>query len=301
MFCVYGSPLSELADVASGAVQVSPLVPGSQALEDMAPGSLSGAVVAAPPGTMERRYGLALALRALTPGAPLTALAPNEKGGSRLSKELESFGCTVSASSKRHHRVCRTVRPAMLDDAALAVAIDTGGPRFVEALGQWSQPGVFSWDALDPGTLLLVATLPPLAGRGADLGCGVGLLAAAALANPDVTHLDLVDMDRRAVACARRNIRDKRAAFHWADARINPQLEGLDFVVMNPPFHDGGAEDRSLGQAFLRRAHQILRQGGTTWLVANRHLPYEGVMKTSFATVTLRAEAHGFKVYEARK
>ena len=300
-FCVYGQPPTELATVPTGAVQMSPLVPGSQALEDLAPGALSGAVIAAPPGTVERRYVLALTLRALRPGAPLTALAPNEKGGNRLSKGLESFGCAVSASSKRHHRLCQTVRPAVLDEAALGTAIEAGAPRFVDAVGQWSQPGVFSWDALDPGTLLLIATLPPLAGRGADLGCGVGLLAAAALANPDVTHLDLIDMDRRAVESARRNIRDKRAAFHWVDARTAPAVEGLDFVVMNPPFHDGGTEDKSLGQAFVRRAHQALREGGTVWLVANRHLPYEGVMKPLFTTVTLRAESHGFKVYEARK
>ena len=38
-------------------------------------------------GTLERRYALALILRALKPGAPLTALAPKEKGGSRLGKE----------------------------------------------------------------------------------------------------------------------------------------------------------------------------------------------------------------------
>lgn len=299
-FLVYGSPITELADVPPGAVQVSPLMPGSHALEDVAPASSAGIVIAAPPGTVERRYVLALALRALKPGAALTALAPNEKGGARLSKELESDGCRVSTTSKRHHRISQTVRPETMNEISLAAAIEAGALRFVEALGQWSQPGVFSWDAHDPGTLLLMATLPPLAGRGADIGCGLGLLAVAALANPDVTHLDLIDIDRRAVECARRNIKDKRATFHWADARTAPALEDLDFVVMNPPFHEGGVEDKNLGQAFLRRAHQTLRKGGALWLVANRHLPYEGVMKPLFTTVTLRAEGHGFKIYEAR-
>ena len=35
-------------------------------------------------------------------------------------------------------------------------------------------------------------------------------------------------------------------------------LQDLDFVVMNPPFHDGGTEDRSLGEAFIRRAAAVL-------------------------------------------
>lgn len=296
---IYGTPPFELASPDAAAIQVSPLIPGSTILEDVAPESGDGFVVAAPAGTLERRYTLALALRALKAGAPFTVLAPNDKGGTRLVKELAAFGCDVDAESKRHHRICRGVRPRGLDEAAVAAAIAEGAPRFEGGLGQWTQPGVFSWDAHDTGTLLLISVLPHLAGRGADLGCGIGLLATAVLANPDVTHLDLIDIDRRAVGAARRNVKDKRAVFHWADARTAP-LRDLDFVVMNPPFHDGGVEDKALGQAFVRRAHQALRAGGAVWLVANRHLPYEGTMSPLFSEIHLRAEGHGFKVYEAR-
>jgi 16S rRNA (guanine1207-N2)-methyltransferase len=84
--CVYGAPPLALAEPAAGAVQVSPLFAGALALEDLQPGTLTSALIAAPPGTLERRYVLALALRALQPGAPLTALAPKEKGGSPLRK-----------------------------------------------------------------------------------------------------------------------------------------------------------------------------------------------------------------------
>jgi 16S rRNA (guanine1207-N2)-methyltransferase len=296
---VYGTPPAELAIVPAGAMQLSPLIPGSAALEDADTASLSAMVVAAPPGTVERRYVLAQALRAMKPGAPLTALAPKEKGGSRLRKELEAFGCTVEEVGRRHQRICNVQRP--LEPTGLDETIAAGRPRFVEALGQWSQPGLFSWDRPDPGSLLLISVLPALSGHGADLGCGSGLLARAVLDQAKVTKLDMVDLDRRAIEAARRNIDDPRAALHWADARNAPVLEGLDFVVMNPPFHDGGAEDRSLGQAFIRRSHAILRKGGALWLVANRHLPYEGVLTPLFAKVGLKGEAGGFKIFEARR
>lgn len=304
---VYGQPLPELAPPPPGAVQVSPLIPGAAVLEDIAPGSLEAAVVAAPPGTLERRYVLALALRALAPGESLIALAPKEKGGSRLGKELAAFGCAVHETGQRHQRICRSKRPADPEGAETAIgaaieaAIEAGRPRIAEGLGLWTQPGVFSWDRPDPGSLLLIQALPALAGRGADLGCGVGLLSRAVLANAGVTELALVDLDRRAVECARRNVLDPRASFHWWDVRTGPELSGLDFVVMNPPFHDGGAEDRSLGQAFIRRAHGMLKPGGGLWLVANRHLPYEGVLAELFGKAALKAEGAGFKVYEARK
>ena len=302
-FCVYGAPSAELTPVPAGARQVSPLVPGSEALEVVSPASLEGTAVAAPPATLERAYVLGLALRALKPGASLTALAPKDKGGARLGRELRAFGCEVEETGRRHHRICRTVRPERLTglDAALAA----GAPRVVDGVG-WTQPGLFSWDRPDPGTRLLIETLPPLAGRGADLGCGTGLLTRAVLAHAEVTGLALVDLDRRAVEAARRNLDDPRARFHWADARQPPclqalGLEGLDFVVSNPPFHDAGEEDRRLGQAFIRTAQGLLRKGGPLWLVANRHLPYEEVLRALFSTVTLRSEGGGFKVYEARR
>jgi 16S rRNA (guanine1207-N2)-methyltransferase len=304
LFGVFGAPHPDLALSPAGAVQFSPQVPGAHPLEEMAGGSLAGMIMAAPPGTVERRYALALSLRALKAGAPLTVMAPKEKGGNRIAKELEAFGCAVEATSRRHQRICQTACPAAFDakaEALIEAAVTAGGPAFVEDLALWSQPGIFSWDRIDPGTALLLSSLPSFAGRGADLGCGIGVIAKAVLTGAQVTEMALVDTDRRAVAAARRNVPDPRAAFHWADVRRLADLTDLDFVVMNPPFHDGGLEDRRLGQAFVYKSHQMLREGGTAWLVANLHLPYESVLSAAFSLVTLRAESGGFKVYEAKK
>ena len=105
-------------------------------------------------------------------------------------------------------------------------------------------------------------TLPPLSGVGADFGCGIGWLARGVLASPKVTKLTLVDLDRRAIDAACRNIEDPRAAFVWEDARLAAtSLDKLDFVVTNPPFHETGGEDRSLGQAFIKDGRRQPAQG----------------------------------------
>ncbi len=298
---VYGAPPPGLVEVAPGALQVSPLRPGSTPLERCA--GLDRAVVYAPPGTLERRRQLALALLALRVDGALSVLAPKDKGGARLRQELEGFGCVVGETARRHHRLCACVRPQVLTGVSQALA--DGELRFVDALRLWSQPGVFSWDRIDPGTALLARSLPPLVGRGADFGCGIGHLSRAALASPQVRALSLVELDGRAVESARRNLDDPRATLHWADLTApdpsDAELDGLDFVVTNPPFHDGGTEDRALGQAFIRRAARALRKGGALWLVANRHLPYEAALAELFAEVTLRADHGGYKVFEARR
>ena len=252
------------------------------------------------PGTLERRHDLAAMLRALAPGAPFTVMAPKDMGGARLGGELAAFGCAFTESAKAHHRICAGTRPQAL--VGIAEAIAEGAPRRLADLGLWSQPGIFSWNRIDPGTALLLQALPRLSGHGADLGCGIGVLAHGVLASPKVTRLDLLDIDRRAVAAARRNVDDARASFAWADVRAGTGLTGLDFVVMNPPFHDAtGGEDKGLGQVFIRRAAEALRGGGHLWLTANRHLPYEAVLKPLFRQVTPVIEAGGFKVVEARK
>ena len=295
---VFGHPPAALVEPPAGAVQLSPLVPGSTALGDLAPGALASLAMLAVPGTIERRHDLALALRALAPGAPFTILAPKAAGGSRLAAELEGFGCIVEDRPKAHHRICGGVRPETLLDIEEAIA--AGAPRLAPNLGLWTQPGVFSWDRLDPGTALLMEALPRLSGRGADLGCGIGVLAHPVLASDAVTELSLIDIDRRAVEAARRNAADPRARHAWADAR-SVSLERLDFVVMNPPFHDSGEEDKGLGVAFIRKAAASLRTGGHLWMVANKHLPYEAVLEAAFKRVTPLAEASGFKVMLAVK
>lgn len=297
---VYGSPPPDLAEVSADAAQLSPLIPGSTRLEDLEEGSLDRVVMVAPAGTLERRYALSLSLRALRPGGRLTALAPKDRGGARLGRELKDFGCEPAETARRHHRICDVARPASL--AALDDVIREGAPRHIDNLALCTQPGVFSWDRLDPGTALLLANLPELSGRGADFGCGIGVLARAVLASEAVTNLTLIDIDRRAVEMTRRNVADPRADIRWADIRqADPALARLDFVVMNPPFHDGGVEDQALGQVFIRRAAEALRPGGTLWLTANAHLPYEAPLKASFKTVSLKAASGGYKIYEARR
>jgi 16S rRNA (guanine1207-N2)-methyltransferase len=119
------------------------------------------------------------------------------------------------------------------------------------------------------------------------------------LENADVSAVEAVELDARALAAARRNIADPRAHFHWLDVRAGLSFSGLDFVVMNPPFHSGGADDVALGRAFVQQARKVLRPGGELWMVANRHLPYEAELTQLFAGVETVAQTARFKILRA--
>ncbi|MFN3955772.1 MAG: class I SAM-dependent methyltransferase [Pararhodobacter sp.] len=161
--------------------------------------------------------------------------------------------------------------------------------------------GLFSADGVDPGSALLAGALPAgLKGEVVDLGAGWGYLAARVLEGAAaVSALHLVEADARALDCARRNVTDARAQFHWADATV--PLPGLhaDTVVMNPPFHTGRTGQPGLGIAFIRTAAALLKPGGALWLVANRHLPYEAALAASFRSHEEVAGTPAFKVLRA--
>lgn len=295
---LYGRPPA-VFDPPADAIQTSPLIPESAALEAMEPGSIDAVTVYAPPGVLERRYTLAMALRALKVGGRLDVMAPKAKGGSRLAKEMKAFGLEIAETAKAHHRRCIAQRPDVVEGVDEAIA--AGAQQLVPGLDAWSQPGIFAWDRTDAGSGLLAEHLPVLKGKGADLGCGYGALATVILRSPQAVSLKMVDIDRRAIQAARRNIEDARAKVQWTDVRTLATNGDYDFVVSNPPFHDGGAEDRRLGRAFIRKAAEMLRKGGVLWLVANRHLPYEAELNAAFARVRPVADQGGYKVFEAVK
>ncbi len=298
---LYGKPDRTLVSIPKDARQCSPLFPQSADIAECPDSSLDHFAVAAPAGTQERRFVLAHALRALTPEGQLFAVAGKKKGGQRLKADLELLGCSnIRVASKKHQKIASCSPPS--DLSQIHAVIEENGPQLNEELNLWTQPGIFSWNRPDPGSILLMEHLPEFSGRGADLGCGLGLLSCEVLKSDSVSEMTLIDIDRRAIEMAHRNVSDDRITFLWENARHGPKdITELDFIVMNPPFHDAGEEDHGLGKAFMERAAAMLKKGGVCWMVANRHLPYERTINEVFSSFTPKADSHGFKVIEAIK
>jgi 16S rRNA (guanine1207-N2)-methyltransferase len=76
-------------------------------------------------------------------------------------------------------------------------------------------------------------------------------------------------------------------------------LSGLDWIVMNPPFHEGKKTDSGIGADFINTAAVALRSGGTLYMVANANLPYEESIRKNFSDSKKILEGEGFKVLSA--
>lgn len=241
---------------------------------------------------------VAEALGEVVPGGLVLVDGAKEEGIEAVLKALKPHVEIEGVFSKAHGKLIWFRRPdaipeAIVDWIAMPTELEDG---YVTA------PGGFSADGPDRGSEILVALVPQLKGRVADLGAGWGYLSGEILAEQEaITHLDLIEADHDMLEAARANVDDPRAAFHWADVtRFDPD-EPYDAIISNPPFHMGRRADPGLGRAFISAAARMLKPSGKFIMVANRHLPYEAALKDAFGTGRMIGELEGYKLYEAAK
>ena len=251
-------------------------------------------VVFLPRARDQARARLAEAVAHLAPGGSLWVDGQKTDGIDAMLRELRGLASVDGVESKAHGKIFR-VHGAGWVPGAWAAHDLTPAPGFV------TRAGVFSADGIDPGSALLAAHLPErLPARVVDLGAGWGWLSTQILAHPGVEVLHLVEADATALDCARRNVTDPRARFHWADATRFSLPEPVNGVVMNPPFHAGARSgDARIGAGFIATAARLLTGAGQLWMVANRHLPYEGVLAQNFAQTTEIGGDSRFKIIHA--
>lgn len=229
---------------------------------------------------------------ALTPDGLVVVDGAKTDGIESIAKALRARLTVLGQVSKAHGKCLWFQGGADLSDWRHA-------PAHLPS-GDLTAPGVFSADGPDPASQALAAALPDtLKGRFADLGAGWGWLSKQALTRPGLTELHLVEADKSALDCARVNVTDPRAAFHWADATEWTPPTALDGVIMNPPFHQGRKADPQIGRAFVTAAARMLAPHGRLWLVANRHLPYETALAEAFRETSEIGGDTRFKILHA--
>jgi 16S rRNA (guanine1207-N2)-methyltransferase len=134
--------------------------------------------------------------------------------------------------------------------------------------------GTFSPGRLDPGTRVLLDTVPapPPSGDLLDLGCGYGPVALAmAVRSPGAT-VWAVDTNTRALELCRKNasragLRNVRCITPGGEEQAGPDT-AYSVIWSNPPIRIGKAALHDLLARWLSR----LSPGGTAYLVVHRNL-----------------------------
>lgn len=162
--------------------------------------------------------------------------------------------------------------------------------------------GMFSPDRLDPGTRVLLETVPapPQSGDLLDLGCGYGPIALTLAARAPSARVLGVDVNSRAIDLARSNATAARlynVRFELT-AQADPRLR-FAAIWSNPPIRIGKAHLHELLTGWLSR----LTPGGTAHLVVQRHLGADSLQRWlaghGWAAERI-ASRSGYRVLEVR-
>ena len=252
-------------------------------------------IVCLPRAKAEARAMIAQAV-ACTPEGLIVIDGQKTDGVESVLKDLRKRVTLLGVESKAHGKIGWFASVDGFSDWASPTEPQKTTSGFVTA------PGVFSADGPDPASEMLITCLPPKLGKTVvDLGAGWGFLSARLSEVPSLEILYLVEAEADALVCARINVADGRARFHWADATEWGAQRSVDTVVMNPPFHTHRTPDAALGRAFIINAARLLKPNGHLWMVANRHLPYELALSDHFGMVTEVTGDARFKVFHATK
>ena len=185
-----------------------------------------------------------------------------------------SFARTDVSHARQKSRVLFARQPIAVSSPLERHEVHADIDLTVTAVG-----GVFAGTSVDIGTRAMLATFDQLPAyeTAIDLGAGTGILAAALKRRNPAARVIATDASAAAVESARSTMGANGLEVEVVrDAGLASQPDAsVDLIVLNPPFHEGGAVTTDIALDLFAQAARVLRSGGELWTVWNSHLSYK--------------------------
>jgi 16S rRNA (guanine1207-N2)-methyltransferase len=160
-------------------------------------------------------------------------------------------------------------------------------------------PGVFSQNGLDIGTQVLLENVPKkISGDLLDFGCGAGVIASYyGKIFPNV-NLHLLDVSALALYSAQETLKLNHLTGRIFPSNSLSDVQGkYDYVISNPPFHQGLKTNYQATETFLSKIKPHLKPRGQVTVVANSFLRYQAIMEEEIGRTHILAKQKGFSLY----
>lgn len=165
--------------------------------------------------------------------------------------------------------------------------------------------GVFSKNGLDFGSRLLIeAYLEDYDNDGTilDVGCGYGPIGIFAAAVGRKSHVDMADVNERAIELAMKNIelnKIRNAEVFYSDG-FSEVKKNYDIVITNPPIRAG----KKVIFSFYKGAFDHLKEGGSFYCVIQKKQGAESSqkeLKRLFGNCEVISRKSGYRILKSLK
>jgi len=165
-----------------------------------------------------------------------------------------------------------------------------------------SLPGVFSQQKLDVGTSLLLNNLPKnITGEVLDFGCGAGVISCFIGKKHLKSILSLLDVSALALTSAERTLSlNGLQGTVFPSNSLSNVKERYQYIVSNPPFHQGVNTHYQATEDFLSGIKEHLKTKGIVTIVANSFLRYQPIMQQHIGNTEVHIKAQGFTIYQSQ-
>ena len=262
----------------------------------------SDALIYLPKSKSHFQMLLRMAAGMVPKGGRIHVVGENKGGIKSAAKLMQQYGATQKVDSARH---CSLLSVVLEDEHhAFSPQAWLENYRYEVDEVEWpvvSMPGVFSHGELDMGTrLLLEKHSSGLRGTVLDFACGAGVIASYLMRRYPHLKMQLSDVSALAIYSSAMTLKaNNQSARLYAANTLYGITDKVQHIVTNPPFHTGLKTDYTITKRFIEDARKLLKQNGTLQMVANRFLPYPGLLEDCFPRVLTTAQTTQFSLYQA--
>lgn len=261
-----------------------------------------------PKAKAEARYLLAMLLPLLKEHAEVVVVGENRSGVKSIESLFEPYGIIKKYDSARRcsfywGQITKSLAPfeqkTWYKNYNLSVA-DTAFT--IKAL-----PGVFSQNALDKGTELLLKHLPKDIDtqktiKVLDIGCGAGVIGAFLAKKYPHWQIDMIDINAFALKSSKETLAiNQLTANVYASDAFSDTANDYDLIVTNPPFHSGLETHYKTTENLLALTANHQKNNAQLLVVANHFLKYQPIIDTHYSQCFIIAQNRQFVVYHAYK
>jgi len=258
-----------------------------------------------PKSKAELNFTLSMVAHATTKETIIVIVGENKSGIKSLNKATKDTLINCQKHDAARHcllyvaSLAENLPPFTLEDWYEYYSVNINSIKInVAAL-----PGVFSQKGLDKGTKVLLENMPQIpTGKLLDFGCGAGVIASfIGKSHPEI-ELNLLDVNALALESAKKTLTINQLTGNvFASNSLSELKHTYDYVVSNPPFHQGLATNYNATETFLKGIKKHLTPSGHVLIVANSFLTYEPIMKAAIGNTTRLLTQQGFTIYQCNR